>query len=263
LNKLICKESKKGAKGMSGNRDHSDYLQRAAMYDLLAHNVKYTNPNLHMQYYLKHLKYMNKAMQMRNIQQTQGEGRVRFLHTSPDAPDIDIYINGQMHVKHLPFRVASNYLPLKPGKYHIDIYPTGNSVDSVLNKKITVEPGKSYTFAAINPVKKMRLLPYLNQPEVPANESKIRFLHLSHDTGALDFAVKDRDVVFPNVSYKQASEYLGIMPMTVDLEIREAGTKNIILPMPKAQFRPNETYTIVLIGLSKEEPALQAMILKD
>lgn len=206
---------------------------------------------------------MNKAMQMRNIQQTQGEGRVRFLHTSPDAPDVDIYINGQMQVKRLPFRVASNYLSLKPGKYHIDIYPTGNSVDSVLNKKITVEPGKTYTLAVIDTVKKMRLLPYLNQPEVPTNESKIRFLHLSSDTGALDIAVKDRDVVFPNVSYKKATDYLGIMPMTVDLEVREASTKNIVLPMPKAQFRPNETYTIVLIGLTKEEPTLQAMILKD
>ncbi|MCM3692715.1 DUF4397 domain-containing protein [Neobacillus niacini] len=248
---------------MSGNRNHSDYLQRAAMYDLMAHNYKYSNPNLHMHYYLKHLKYMNKAMLERTIQQSQTEGRVRFLHTSPDAPEVDIYINGQMKVKRLPFRVASNYLPLKPGKYHIDIYPTGNSVDSILNKKITVEPDKSYTLAIIDPVKKLRLLPYLNQPEVPMNESKIRFLHLSPDTGALDIAVKNRDVVFPNISYKQTTDYLGIMPMTVDLEVREAGTKNIILPMPKAQFRPNETYTIVLIGLSTEEPALQAMILKD
>jgi hypothetical protein len=168
-----------------------------------------------------------------------------------------------MKVKRLPFRVASNYLPVKPGKYHIDIYPTGNSVDSILNKKITVEPDKSYTLAIIDPVKKMRLLPYLNQPEVPMNESKIRFLHLSADTGALDMAVKDRDVVFPNISYKQTTDYLGIMPMTVDLEVREAGTKTIVLQMPKAQFRPNETYTIVLIGLSKEDPALQAMIVKD
>lgn len=248
---------------MSGNRNHSDYLQRAAMYDLLAHNFKYSNPNLHMHYYLKHLKYMNKAMTIRNIQQSQAEGRIRFLHTSPDSPDVDIYINGQMQVKHLPFRVASNYLALKPGKYHIDIYPTGNSVDSVLNKTITVEPGKSYTLATIDSVKKMRLLPYLNQPEVPPNESKIRFLHLSSDTGALDIAVKDRDVVFPNVSYKQVTEYLGIMPMTVDLEVRDVGTKNVVLPLPKVQFRPNETYTIVLAGLTKGEPAFQAILLKD
>lgn len=245
---------------MSGNRNQSDYLQRAAMYDLLAHNVKYSNPNLHMHYYLKHLKYMNKAMLTRNNQQS---GSIRFLHASPDSPDLDIYINGKLQVKHLPYKVASNYLSLNPGKYHIDIYPTGNSVDSVLNKKITVEPGKSYTLAIIDSVKKMRLLPYLNQPKVPMNESKIRFLHLSPDTGSLDFAVKDRDVVFPNVSYKQTTDYLGIMPMTVDLEVRETGTKKIVLPMPKAQFRQNESYTIVLIGLSEKEPGLQAMIMKD
>lgn len=249
---------------MSEKRSYNDYLQRASMYDQLAQSFKYSNPSMHVQYYLKHLKYMNKAMLMRNNSlQNQETGKVRFLHTSPDAPNVDIYVKGQPVFKNLPFRKASNYLLLQAGKYHIDIYPTGNMTDSILNKKITVEPGQTYTFAALGPVKKLRLLPYVNQPKVPLNESKIRFIHLSPDTDELDIAVKNRDVVFPELSYKQATEYLGLTPMTVDLEVRIAGTKTVILPMPKAQFLPNETYTIVLIGLSGDNPGFQAMIMKD
>lgn len=250
---------------MSEKRTHSDYLQKAAMYDLLAQFYKYSNPNLHMHYYLKHFKYMNKAnYSMRvNTAPIQEEARVRILHTSHDCLDVDVYINGNRMVKSLPFKHISNFLALKSGKYHIDIYPAGNMVDSVLNKRITVESGKSYTLATIDHSKKMRLLVYQNQPEVPANEAKVRFIHLSHDTPEMDIAVKDRDVIFPNVSYKQATEYLGLTPMSVDLETREAGTRNIILSLPKIQFKANETYTVVFLGLTNEKPELEAIILRD
>lgn len=250
---------------MSEKRTHSDYLQKAEMYELLAQYYKYSFPSLHMQYYLRHIKYMNKAMNfMRtNPQLLQLEARVRVIHTSSDSPNIDVYIDGKRVIRDLPFKYVSTFLSLTPGKHHIDIYPTGNMVDSVLNKKITVEPGKSYTLAAIDTVKKMRLIVFQNQPTVPRNESKVRFIHLSPDTPPIDIAVKDRDVVFPMVSYKQTTEYLGLTPMTVDLEVRETGSKTVLLPMPRVHFMPNESYTIVFVGLSNHQPELQFITIKE
>jgi hypothetical protein len=250
---------------MSEKRNQIDYLQKAALYDLLAQHYKYSNPNYHIHFYLKHCKYINKAMNlMRAPAQVLPEvAQVRFLHTSHDAPNVDIYINGSRVIKDLAFKQVSTYLQLKTGKHHIDIYPAGEMIESVLNKTITVEEGKSYTLTTIDSVKKMRLLVFLNQPMVPANEAKVRFIHLSSDSPALDIAVKERDVIFPMISYKQATEYLGLTPMTVDLEARVAGSKDILLHLPKASFKPNETYTIVLLGLSKETPELQYIQIKD
>jgi hypothetical protein len=250
---------------MSEKRTHTDYLQKAAMYDLLAQFYKYSFPNLHMHYYLKHIQYMNKAMNIMrtNPQLIQAEAKVRVLHTSPDSPNVDVYIDGNRVIKDLPFKIVSSDLSLRAGKHHIDIYPTGNMVDSVLNKKITVEPGKSYTLATIDSVKKLRLLVFENQPTVPVNESKVRFIHLSPDTPPLDIAVKDRDVVFPKVSYKQATNYLGLTPMTVDLEAREVDSKTVLLPMPRVQFKPNESYTIVFVGSATDQREFQFISIKD
>ncbi|HEY2421409.1 MAG TPA: DUF4397 domain-containing protein [Neobacillus sp.] len=250
---------------MSEKRTHTDYLQKAALYDLLGQFYKYSNPNLHMQYYWKHLKYMKKANQSMRLNSSLllEEAKVKILHTSPDAPNIDVYINSKKIVKDLPFKNASNIFSLKTGKYHLDIYPTGNMTDSFLNKIITVEPRKSYTLAAIGHAKKMRLLSYINQPEVPLNEAKVRFIHLSPDTQEIEIAVKDRDVIFPNVAYKQSTNYLGLSPMTVDLETRIAESKEVILPMPKFHFKANTVYTIIFAGLTKEKPELQAIILTD
>lgn len=248
---------------MSEERTYSDYLQKAAMYDFLGQFYKYSNPELHMEYYLKHLKYVEKANRWMRIssQSNLQEARLRILHTSYDAPNIDVYINGNRVVKDLPLRQVSNVLALKAGKHHVDIYPAGNMIDSILNKKITVEAGVSYTLATIDYVKKMRLLSYPEQPTVPMNEAKVRFIHLSPHTTAIDIAVKDRDVIFPNVAYKQSTNYLGLTPMTVDLEVREAGTRNLILPLPKMHFKPNEAYTIAFVSQTTENPKLLAIIL--
>ncbi|WP_160721169.1 DUF4397 domain-containing protein [Bacillus sp. USDA818B3_A] len=251
---------------MSEKRNPTDFLQKATKYDLLAQAYKYTNPQLHIHFYLKHYKYMNKAINLMRspVQTAQGDAQIRFLHTSPDSPNVDIYINGNRVIKDLAYKHISQILLLKTGKYHIDIYPSGNSVDSVLNKNITIEEGKSYTLTTIDSVKKMRLLLYENHPEVPVNEAKVRFIHLSPDTPELDIAVKERDVIFPNVSYKQATDYLGLTPMTVDLEARAAGSKDILLPLPKMTFKPNQSCTIFFLGQSaKETPSLQYIILED
>jgi Domain of unknown function (DUF4397) len=250
---------------MSENRNQTDFLQKAAMYDLLAQVYKYTNPNLHMHFYLKHYKYINKAMNLMRspAQVSPGNAQVRFLHTSTDSPNVDVYVNGSRVIKDLAFKQVSQNLTLKAGKYHIDIYPAGNMVETALNKNITVEDGNSYTLTIIDSVKKMRLLVFFNQPEVPVNEAKVRFIHLSPDSSALDIAVKDRDIIFPAVSYKQATEYLGLTPMTVDLEAREAGSKNILLPLPKVSFKPNQSYTIVFLGLSTDSPEFQYISIKD
>ncbi|MFJ7725672.1 DUF4397 domain-containing protein [Neobacillus sp. NPDC097160] len=250
---------------MSETRNQANYLQKAAMYNLLAQYYKYTNPNLHIHFYLKHYKNINKAMNIMrtNSQLQQGEAKVRLLHTSHDSPNVDVYINGKKVIKDLSYMHVSLELSLNPGKYHIDIYPSGNMVDSVLNKNVTVEAGKSYTLTTIDSVKKMRLLVFLNEQGVPLNEAKVRFIHLSPDTPPLDIAVKGRDVIFPKVSYKQTTNYLGLTPMTVDLEGRAAGSKDVLLPMPKVQFKANESYTIVFLGLSKGTPEFQFITIKD
>lgn len=246
---------------MSETRNKMDDLQKAAMYDSLAQFYKYTNPNYYMHYYFKHLHYMNKAMYTRRTQPQLA--KIRVLHTSYDSSNIDFYLNGKRVIRDLPFKNVSSDLALQPGKYHVDIYPAGNMTDSVLNKKITVEAGKSYTLTTIDTMKKMRLLMFENRPQVHPNEAKFRVIHLSAETPTLDIAVKNRDIIFPKLTYKQATDYLGLTPMTIDIEAREAGTKNVLLEIPKLQFRSSKSYTILLTGPTKEEPRLMFISMED
>lgn len=189
---------------------------------------------------------------------------IRIFFAVPSAPAVDIFINEFRFLQNVNYQDKSPFLSLPAGKYQIDIYPSGNHVSTILSKKIMVEQGKMYTLAACGTNEKMQLIPYDHSTSVPIGEAKIRIIHLAKSQQAIDLKATFGDVVFPNIMYKQASNYLGITPMTVDLEIREAGTKNVLLPLPRLQFKPNHIYSIVLLQSSQlEEPKLEAIVLKD
>ncbi|MEI5907303.1 DUF4397 domain-containing protein [Bacillus spongiae] len=241
------------------------YLEKAAFYDLLAHYYKYTDPNKHIHYYQKHLDNMNKALQSPRSEMTQYAhlpAYVRFLHASPDSMNVDVFVNGKKVLKNIAFKEVSDYLTFPTGKYHIDIYPTGDSVTTIISKKIAVEEGKIYTYTILGTSEKLQLLPYEDKPRVHPNETKIRSIHLSPDAPAVDIAVKGGDVVFPNISFKQATDYLPLSPMPVDLEARIAGTNTVALSIPTLTLRPNESYTVLIVGFVDGEPPLESLVIK-
>jgi hypothetical protein len=242
---------------------HRDaHLQKAGMYDLLSMYYKYSDPRLHIHYYQKHLKYMNKAIHSPGIRLQDQPAQVRVLHAVPNAPDVDVYVNGNKILSDIAFKDISGFMPLPAGSYHIDIYPAGTSVSTIISKKVTVEEGKVYTLAAAGKGSKLQLLPFVTDPFIPSGETKVRFIHLAPNAPAVDIAVTKGDVIFPKVSFKQATEYLGLTPMTVNLEVRAAGTKDAVLPVPNVTLKPNQVYTIFAVGLLNETPELEALLVK-
>jgi hypothetical protein len=241
-----------------------DFLNKAALYDLLAGYYKYSNPSMHVHYYQKHLKYMNFALkaQEREMNLSSQPSYVRLLHAAPEAPSVDIYVNANRVLRDVAFKDISDYLTLPSGKYHIDIYPAGTGVNTLISKKVKLEPGKVYTFAAAGTSNKLQLLPYIDDPSIPGGETKLKFIHLSPDAPAVDIGVIGGDTVFSDVSFKKASDYLILTPMTVNLEARKAGTKDKILEIPDVKLSANQPYTLVAVGLAGGTPELEVMLLK-
>lgn len=122
-------------------------------------------------------------------------------------------------------------------------------------------PDKTYTVAAVGKLNNLQLLPIVDQPGVPEGKTKVRFAHLSPDAPAVDIAVKGGNVLFSNVSFKEVTNYLTLAPTTVDLEVRKAGTNEVVLLLLNVKLEPNKVYTIAAVGLAQGTPALEAVIL--
>lgn len=170
-------------------------------------------------------------------------GKVRILNALYPIQQIGITANEQHILFDTSSQDVSDYFLLPSGNTAISIFIGGTEI---LTKKVHIEAGKSCTLAVAGKKDTLELISIDNFPDVPLGETKIRFLHLSSDTPALDVAVKERDIVFPKVSYLQVTNYLGLTPMTVDLELRLSGSKHVIIPMPKLQFKADNAYTLAL-----------------
>jgi Domain of unknown function (DUF4397) len=237
----------------------------------LAQYYKYIDPVQHIAYYQKHLHCLNQAFQMmytNNPAPSAGarheqEAKVWLFHGSPDAGPIDIYLDGTRILKGFFYKEVSGYAVLPAGKHQIDIYPAGSMISVLLSRKTLAAADNFYTIAAAGTSAELKLVLLEDQPEVPDGETKVRFAHLSHDAPAVDIAVQNRDVVFPNISFRQASKYMALTPMTVDMDARVAGTPNEVLSIPQIQFKANQAYTLLAVGSVAKEPELEALIIED
>lgn len=245
--------------------DKQSYPQKSVTYDLLSSYYKNSDPQLHDYYFHNHLKSLEKSTQQLRYEQMNAPlpTQVRFLHAAPTAPSFDVYLNEMRILKNFSFKENNGYLPLPPGKYPLDIYRSGQSALPLLSCKVALESGTSYTIALASSLtnESLNMLSFKDNPFVPPNEAKVRFIQLSPDLLSVDIAVKDGDVVFDQLHFRKASEYLNIHPMIVDFEVRIAGTKEIALPLPNKAFQVNTPATIYLIGSNRQSSTLETLTL--
>lgn len=245
--------------------------QDAQMYDLLANYYKYLDPQKHIYYYQLHFSCMQQLCQTQayplrnsggNLSRDRGQAKVRVLHASPGAPRVDIYLNGEKTLENMTYYQISPYLELPAGTHQVKIYPVGQKNTPILSENISIQSGRNYTVAATGRQEDFRLVSVIDTTNIPSGKLKIRFLHLSANAPAVDITRADGDVLFKNISFGNVSDYLELAPETVTLEVRKAGTKDVVLTLRNTALKANQAYTITAIGLVDGTPRLEALILQ-
>src|SRR5262245_54902829 len=52
---------------------------------------------------------------------------LRVLHASPDAPNVDVLVDGAVALSNVPFQAGSGYLPLPAGPHRLQVAPAGTT----------------------------------------------------------------------------------------------------------------------------------------
>jgi hypothetical protein len=192
------------------------------------------------------------------------DARVRVIHASPDAPNVDVYVDGTRALADVPYKAASDYLPVPAGPHNVQVFAAGAdpSGDAVIDADVTLEAGKDYTVAAVGNLAEIEPAVFADDNSAPAaGKAHVRVIHASPDAPAVDIAVKDGPVLFPNLSFPNAAGPAPVDAGTYDLEVRAAGTDTVALPLNGVQLQAGTIYTVVAIGLVNGEPALEALTL--
>jgi hypothetical protein len=196
----------------------------------------------------------------------QGNARVRVLHASPDAPAVDVFVDGSKAISNLAFNAATDYVSLTAGAHNVKVFPTSanGTGTPVIAADLTLAAGKDYTVAALGKLANIEPLVLEDNNAAPASgKAKLRFVHASPDAPAVDIFAQGAGVVVPNAAFKQASGYLELAAATYNLEVRAAGTTTVALNLPNITLEAGKTYTAFATGLLQGTPALGAKLTVD
>jgi hypothetical protein len=185
----------------------------------------------------------------------RGDARVRVVHLSPDAPNVDVRVDGNVAIPNLAFGQASDYATLDAGVYDVQVTPAGSATPVVIDlsgpNAVNLLYYKDYTAVAVNTLSSIEplLLADDNRPAL-GFFSRVRFVHASPDAPAVDIAVTGGPILWKNVSFKGVGAYIEIPRGQYDLEVRLAGTTTVALRVPAVQFEPGRVYTLFAQGFA-------------
>ena len=75
--------------------------------------------------------------------------RVRVVHASPDAPAVDVWVDGSVAFSNAPFKGITNYAPLGAGTYNVQVTPTGATTPVVIDANLDLAAATDYTVVAV------------------------------------------------------------------------------------------------------------------
>lgn len=189
-----------------------------------------------------------------------GSAKVRVAHLSPDAPPVDVWVDGTKAVTGVAFKDVTSYLAVPSGSRNIRVTPANATTPVVIDATVNLNDGGNYTVAATGVLAAIQPL-VLEDDRGTTGQAKVRFAHTGPDAPAVDIAVAGGPVLFSNVAFRQSTGYPQVAPGTYDLEVRPAGTNVVALSIPGVTLRPGTNYTVFAVGLlsNKSLAALPAV----
>ncbi len=197
----------------------------------------------------------------------RGPAQVRVIHASPDAPAVDVFVDGQAVLTGVAFPAVSAYLNVPAGEHTIVVAPAGAGLDAaVITAEVRVKAGKAYSIAAVGLLATDSLTAqvYADNLAAPAaGQAHVRVIHASPDAPAVDVNVVDGPTLLAGLAFPTASDYLAVEAGTYDLQVTPAGADDVVIDLADTHFQPGRIYDVIAVGTLDTIQAVVASVTPD
>ena len=158
--------------------------------------------------------------------------QVRVLNGSPDAPSMDLVVNGVRLFGNLPFGMSSPYISVPVGEQVVQLVQSGAAL---ADSPVLVETSVPFvgdtrsTIVVSNTADALEATVASDATDVKKKSAQLRVGHLSADAPNVDVAADGaaaKDALLKDVPYLTVSDYLRVKPGKLDLDVREPGTED-------------------------------------
>jgi Domain of unknown function (DUF4397) len=191
-----------------------------------------------------------------------GPAQVRVAHFSPDAPAVDVYVDGDRVLSGVKYPTVSDYLELPAGSYELAVRPAGAaaSSDPVIEATAEVEGGNAYTVAAVGPLDDIGAEIFPDDLSAPAaGKAKVRVIHAAPEVPAVDVAVEGGPTLFEGAEFPSATDYAQVDAGTYPVQVKAAGGDDVLLEA-SLPVKAGTVYSVAAIGGAGKDARLLPIV---
>lgn len=174
------------------------------------------------------------------------------LDASPDAPSLDFYLDNNK-VNNVPIQYGNglDYFKAYTGKRAATFFASGTTT-KIKTDTVTFKENTFYSLFLANVASKPDYLLTVDSLKNPvAGMATIRLVNVSPDAPALDLGIKGGTLIASNRTYKTYSSFIPVSGnLSYILEVRQAGTSNVLVTIPNTKYYPGAVYTVWVHGLA-------------
>lgn len=181
---------------------------------------------------------------------TASKSKVRVVHTSYDAPAVDVRVDGAVAISGLSYGESSGYAEVTSGTRNIKVSPAGSPTPVVIEADLTVAENKEYTVYAVNTLASIEAIVSEDNRTPNSGKAKVRFLHASPDAPAVDIKLNNGSgpAVFSNASFKDITSYIEVDAGSYRFVATPSGSTAEVIVFDPIAVQNGQVYTVIAHG---------------
>ena len=178
---------------------------------------------------------------------------LQVIHASPDAPAVDVLVDGGVLVPGLAFPEATGFVETPAGTYDVAVTVAGNPGSIAIGPvDLDLAAGVRYSVLAVGELAAIEPLILTDDPRRVATNAKVRIVHASPTAMDVDIYVTavgaDINAETPtleNVAFKANTGYLALPAGDYDVTVTPTGTKTAAIGPATISVSDGGIYTAV------------------
>ncbi|MBT8081298.1 MAG: DUF4397 domain-containing protein [Gammaproteobacteria bacterium] len=178
---------------------------------------------------------------------------LQVVHASPDAPAVDVVVEGSVLVPGLEFPQATGFVEVPAGTYNTSVTVANNPGAIAIGPvNLDLAAGVRHSVLAVGPLSSIEPLILTDDPRRVATNAKVRIVHASPTAQDVDIYVTavgaDINAEAPtleNIPFKANTGFLALAAGSYDVTVVSAGTKTAAIGPATISVENGGVYTAV------------------
>ena len=200
----------------------------------------------------------------------EGGARVRVVHASPDAPDVDVLVDDAEVLGDVPYLTASDYLDVPAGDQTLKVNAAGTAT-TVIDTDVSLVDGTDYTVIASGLVEAIEPIVLQDDNSAPAaGTARVRAIHGAPSAPAVDIYVTapgaDLETTIPllaNVEFGDVADYIEAPAGDYQVRVTPAGTTAVVIDSGTLTLSSGQVRTAIAVDAAGGGAPFDLLVLED